>query len=74
MSSLTTPWAIRSTYHTVLKASPGAAIFGGDMLFNIPFIADWNKIEEYRQCQTDLSTERENKNASAMITKLVTEF
>ena len=24
-------WAIRSTYHTVLKASPGAAIFGRDM-------------------------------------------
>jgi hypothetical protein len=23
-----TPWATRSTYHTVLKASPGAAIFG----------------------------------------------
>jgi hypothetical protein len=21
-------WTIRSTYHTVLKASPGAAIFG----------------------------------------------
>jgi hypothetical protein len=33
-------WAIRSTYHTVLKASPGAAIFGRDMLFNIPFMAD----------------------------------
>ena len=40
-----TAWAIRSTYHTVLKASPGAAIFGQDMLFNIPFLADWNKIE-----------------------------
>ena len=38
-------WAIRSTYHTVLKASPGAAIFGQDMLFDIPFIADWNKLE-----------------------------
>jgi hypothetical protein len=37
-------WAIRSTYHTVLKASPGAAIFGQDMLFNNPFIADWHKI------------------------------
>ena len=37
-------WATRSTYHTVLKASPGAAIFGRDMLFNIPFLADWNKI------------------------------
>jgi hypothetical protein len=33
-------WAVCSTYHTVLKASPGAAIFGRDMLFNIPFIAD----------------------------------
>ncbi len=37
-------WAIRSTYHTVLKTSPGAAIFGQDMLFDIPFIADWRKI------------------------------
>ena len=33
-------WAIRSTYHTVLKASPGAAVFGRDMLFDIPFVAD----------------------------------
>ncbi len=24
-------WAIRSTYHMVLKASPGAAIFGRDI-------------------------------------------
>jgi hypothetical protein len=34
-----TAWAICSTHHTVLRASPGAAIFGGDMLFDIPFIA-----------------------------------
>jgi len=53
-------WAIRSTYHTVLKASPGAAIFGRDMLFDIPFLADWNKIGDYRQSQTDRSAEREN--------------
>ena len=39
-------WAIHSTYHTVLKASPGTAIFGQDMLFNIPFMADWRKIGE----------------------------
>jgi hypothetical protein len=37
-------WAIFSTYHTVLKASPGAAIFEQDMLFNIPFVADWKQI------------------------------
>ncbi len=39
-------WAIGSTYHTVLKASQGAAIFGRDMLFDISFIANWNKIGE----------------------------
>jgi len=54
-------WAIRSTYHTVLKSSPGAAIFGRDMLFDIPYIADWKKIGDYRQHQTDRNTERENK-------------
>ena len=46
-------WAIRSTYHTVLKTSPGAVIFGRDMLFDVPFLADWTKIGEYRQLQTD---------------------
>jgi hypothetical protein len=53
-------WAICSTYHTVLKASPGAAIFGRDMLFDIPFVADWNQIGDYRQSQTDRSNKREN--------------
>jgi hypothetical protein len=43
-------WAICSTYHTVLKASPGAAIFGRDMLFDIPFVADWKQIRSpYRE-------------------------
>ncbi len=28
-------WAICSTYHTVLKATSDAAIFGHDMLFDI---------------------------------------
>jgi hypothetical protein len=37
-------WAIHSTYHTVFKASPGAAIFGQDMLFNFLLVADWHKI------------------------------
>jgi hypothetical protein len=54
-------WAVHSTYHTVLKASPGAAIFGQDMLFDIPFIADWHKIGEHRQQLTDLNNAHENK-------------
>jgi hypothetical protein len=57
-----TAWAIYSTYHTVLKPSPGAAIFGRDMLFDIPYIADWKKIGDYRQRQTDLNTKRENNS------------
>jgi hypothetical protein len=47
-------WAICFTYyHTVLKASPGAAIFGQDMVFDILFVADWHKIGEHRQSLTD---------------------
>ncbi len=54
-------WAVCSTYHKVLKASPGAAIFGWDMLFDILFIADWQKIGEHRRGLTDLNNPRENK-------------
>ena len=31
------------------------------MLFDIPFIADWQRIGEHRQRQTDLKNARENK-------------
>ena len=37
----------------MLKASPGAE-------FDIPFVADWHKIGDYRQQQTDRNTNREN--------------
>ena len=30
------------------------------MLFDIPFLADWNKIGDYRQSQTDRSAKRKN--------------
>jgi hypothetical protein len=53
-------WAIRSTYHMVLKASPGAAIFGWDMLFDIRFVAYWGKIGERRQSLTDCGNQRKN--------------
>jgi hypothetical protein len=49
------------THHTVLKASPGAVVFGQDMLFDIPFIANWKNIGEKRQKLTVLNTARENK-------------
>ena len=55
-----TAWAVCSTHHTVLNTSPGAAIFGRDMLFDVPFLADWKQIVENRQKQTERNTEREN--------------
>ncbi len=53
-------WAIHSTYHKVLKASPGATLFGCNMLFDIPFVADWHKIEEHRQSLTDCGNQHKN--------------
>ena len=53
-------WAIRSTHHTVLGSSPGAAIFGQDILFDIPNLADWSQIGKQRQEQVDKSNAREN--------------
>jgi hypothetical protein len=46
----------------VLKASPGAAIFGQDMLFDIHFIDDWKKFGEHRQQLTDLNTTCEHES------------
>ncbi len=54
-------WAIRSTYHTVLKTSPGEAIFGRDMLFEVPFIADWKLIGENIKHRTDHNNDSKNK-------------
>ena len=59
-------WAFCSTYHRVLQASPGAAIFSQDMLFDIPYLADWKKIGDYRQCQIDLNTLREKPLTSRL--------
>ncbi len=58
----------------VLKASPGVAIFGRDVLFDIPFLADWNKIGEYRQHQTDFTPSVIAKHVLIMISKWVTKY
>jgi hypothetical protein len=66
-------WAICSTYHTVLKASPGSAKFGRDMLFDILFIVDWKTIGEHRQRLTDPNTDLKNE-CRIMITKLARKY
>ena len=55
-------WAVRSTYHTTLQASPGQLVFGRDMLFDIDFTADWHKIYDRKQQIINKNNLRENKN------------
>jgi hypothetical protein len=42
-------YAIHSTFHTTLKATPGQLVFGRDMVLPIKFMADWGAIEQQRQ-------------------------
>jgi transposase InsO family protein len=54
-------FAIRSTYHTVLDATPGEIIFGRDMILPIQFKADWAAIIERKRSQVAKDNTRENK-------------
>ena len=53
-------WAVRSTYHTSLEASPGQLVFGRDMLLDIKHNTDWDKLYERQQKKIDKSNIREN--------------
>ena len=73
-------WAIRSTHHTTNKASPGQLVFGRDMLFNIPYVPNWENIRAQKQLLTNKNTITENKkrishdyavNDNVLITEMV---
>ncbi|MGH7954408.1 MAG: hypothetical protein ACREOZ_00450, partial [Gloeomargaritales cyanobacterium] len=53
-------WAIRSTYHTTLDATPGQLVFGRDMIFNITHVANWERIRQRKQTLINKSNTREN--------------
>ena len=53
-------FAIRSTYHTTLQASPAQLIFGRDMLLPIKFKANWARIRANRQKIIEQSNVKEN--------------
>jgi hypothetical protein len=45
-------FAIRSMYHTTLRATPGQLVFGRDMLLPIKFKANWAEIKA--RCQEEM--------------------
>jgi transposase InsO family protein len=53
-------FAIRSTVHTTLLASPAQLVFGRDAILNIKFDANWRLIKEQKQKIIKKNNVREN--------------
>jgi hypothetical protein len=53
-------WAIRASYHSTLKATPGQLVFGQDMIFNLNKVVDWQLMEKQKQDQIIRDNIREN--------------
>ena len=53
-------WAIRSTFHTTLGATPGQLVYGRDKLFALSFKANWKEITERKRTRIEDSNKREN--------------
>ena len=51
-----------SLCHTVLDSTIGTAVFGSDMLFDLLFLANWNKIGCKRQNPVDNVNEKVDAN------------
>ena len=54
-------YAIRSTYHTTLKATPAQLLYGHEMILPVQFITDWALIAQCKQEDIHKSTARKNK-------------
>jgi hypothetical protein len=53
-------FALRSMVNRTFGASPGALVFGRDMMLNIPMLVDFNLIRQRRQAIIDDNNRREN--------------
>jgi len=53
-------FAMRSTFHTTLNATPGQLVFGRDMILNITYQADWQAIRQRKQSVIKKNNEKEN--------------
>lgn len=53
-------FAVRSTYHTTLQATPAQLVFGRDSILNIRHEADWIYIQHKKQQRIKANNAREN--------------
>jgi len=55
-------WALRTTYHTSLRTSPGQLAFGQDMVVPATYLANWRHINSHRHKNILYNNARENKS------------
>ena len=55
-----TMFAVRTTYHTTIQASPMQLVFGQDEILNIKHVSDWEHIRQRKQLQINHNNKREN--------------
>jgi hypothetical protein len=55
-------FGLRSTLHTTLQTSPGQLVFGRDMIHDVRFKANWDRINNNKQKNIASSNKRENLN------------
>jgi hypothetical protein len=55
-----TAFAVRSTFHTTLKNTPGQLVFGRDMILNVKHEANWEFIRQRKQTIIDKNNKAEN--------------
>jgi hypothetical protein len=53
-------WAIRSTAHSILDATPAQIVFVKDKLFDLSFTTNYNELATKKQKASDLNVDREN--------------
>jgi hypothetical protein len=54
-------WAINTTFHTTLKASPAQLAFNCDMILPTSFAANWYAINHRKQAQSQSAADAENR-------------
>ncbi len=55
-----TMFAVQTTVHTMLQASPTQLVFGQDAILYIPFKANWQQIRRCKQALIKKDDKREN--------------
>jgi hypothetical protein len=53
-------WAICSTVHSVLNATPAQIVFGRDMFFDLSFTTEYKEIKNGKQEVSDANTHKES--------------